>query len=158
MPSRWVPSTEAEIHLLTNLALGFNEFAEFAKERVRQTEAGLEKYHYVNRRKPRAGHYVDTIQQATYLNGHLVGGVDVRGAARAKGDSIHSWIYTTSFLGHMLELTGAAPHDIPITDDAGNVVAVVSHPGFTRRPHFVPGILSAVSAMGVKVRGKVVAT
>lgn len=153
MPSRWVPNTEGEQILLQNLAAGFNDFGEFVRQRVREVEHGLERYH---RRDVRT-RYVNTINQATYLNGELVGGVDVRGGARARGDTIHTRVYTTSFLGHMLEITGAQPHEIGFAvgmPEGGDFLVTIHHPGFTRRPHFVPGLLSAVSQVGVKMRGK----
>lgn len=154
MPSRWVPDTEGEQILLEDLAAGANVFAEFVVERVKAIETSLEKYHFYSKTKPRSVRYRDTIRQATYLNGALVGGTDVRGGARPKGDSIHSRVYTTSFLGHMLELTGAKRHDIPIPIAPG-VFLVIDHPGFAARKHFVPGLLSAVSQVGAKMRGTV---
>lgn len=153
MPSRWVPSTQGEQELLANLAAGANDFAELVVERVKAIETGIERYHFQSRTKPRVGHYRDTIKQATYLNGELVGGTDVRGGARPRGDTIHSRVYTTSFLGHMLELTGAKRHDIPIPVAPG-VFLVIDHPGFAARKHFVPGLLSAVSLVGATMRGK----
>jgi hypothetical protein len=153
MPSRWVPSSTGEEQLLGSLAAGANAFGELVVDRVKAVERGLERYHFQSAKHPRNVHYVDTINQATYLNGELVGGVDVQGAARPKGDTIHSRVYTTSFLGHMLELTGAKPHEIPIPVGPG-VFIIVDHPGFTRRPHFVPGLFSAVGLAGVTMRGK----
>lgn len=153
MPSRWVPSTDGEQQLLAGLAAGANEFGEFVVTRVKEVERGLERYHFQSRTHPRTVHYVDTIRQGTYLNGELVGGTDVAGAARPRGDTIHSRVYTTSFLGHMLELTGAKPHEIPIPVAPG-VFLIVDHPGFRRRPHFVPGLLSAVGEVGARMRGK----
>lgn len=153
MPSRWVPSTEGEQILLANLAAGANVFGEFVVERVKAIETSLEKYHFVSAKHPRTEHYRDTIKQATYLNGALVGGTDVRGGARPRGDTIHTRVYTTSFLGHMLELTGAKRHDIPIPIGPGLFI-VVDHPGFAARKHFVPGLFSAVSQVGAKMAGK----
>lgn len=153
MPTGWVPNSEGEAQLLNGLAAGFDNFAEYVRQRVREIESGLERYHRADVKT----RYVDTIKQATYLNGVLVGGQDVSGGAQARG-VIHSRVYTTSFLGHMLEITGAAPHDIGLAvgmPAGGSFIATIHHPGFTRRPHFVPGLLSAASEAGVKIRGKV---
>lgn len=153
MPDRWVPDTQGEQAVLEDLAAGFDSFAQLVEDNVKAVERGIERYHFQSRTKPRTVHYVDTIRHATYLNGELVGGTDVRGAARPKGDSIHARVYTTSFLGHMLELTGAARHDIPIPIGPG-VFLIIDHPGFAARKHFVPGLLMSVSQVGARMAGK----
>jgi hypothetical protein len=154
MPTRWVPNSEGETQLLASLAAGADDFGEFVRQRVREVESGLEKYHRADQKT----RYVDTIQQATYLNGALVGGSAVRGVGNVGRTPIRTVVYTSSFLGHMLEITGAAPHDIGMVlsgaaGEAGTLINV-SHPGFTRRPHFIPGLLSAVSQVGAKMRGR----
>lgn len=150
MPSRWEPSTKGEEELLVQLSQGANRFADLVVDRVKAIETGLERYTFHGRRP--AGHYRDTITQGTYLNGVLIGGRDVAGAARPRGDTIHSRVYTTSFLGHLLEVTGAQPHLIP-RSIVPRWRVPPGHPGFVRRPHFIPGLLSAVSEAGVKMRG-----
>ena len=162
MPDRWVPDTAGEQALLEGLAAGFDAFAELVVERVKTIERGHERYHFrpghnpFARKPPRGGNvpYLSTIGHATYLNGVLVGGTNVRGGARPKGDSIHARVYSTSFLGHMLELTGAKAHEIPIPiSDTAEII--VHHPGFHARPHFVPGLLSAVGQVGATMAAKV---
>jgi hypothetical protein len=153
MPTRWVPNTAGEAQLLAGLAAGANDFGEYVRQRVREVESGLERYHRAGQRT----RYVDTILQATYLNGELVGGSAVRGVGNVGRTPIRSVVYTSSFLGHMLEITGAKPHDIGLAvgmPEGGDFLVTLHHPGFTRRPHFVPGLLSAVTEVGAKMRGK----
>jgi hypothetical protein len=153
MPTRWVPNSEGEAQLLAGLAAGADDFGEYVRQRVREVESGLERYHRADVKT----RYVDTILQATYLNGELIGGSAVRGVGNVGRTPIRTVVYTASFLGHMLEITGAAPHDIGLsvgTPEGGSFIATLHHPGFTRRPHFIPGLLSAVSQVGAKMRGK----
>jgi len=136
----WVPDDDGNRQLMAGLAAGLDEFAGYVAARVRQVEGGLERYTFGGN-----VHYRDTITHTTWLNGEIVGsGHEVRGGARSGHGPIHSRVYTASFLGHMLEVTGASPH----------VVGGRHHPGFAHRPHFVPGLLSAASQAGVKMRGK----
>src|ERR1035437_2199288 len=152
MANEWVPNPAGEQAILNGLATGFSAFADLVVQRVKDVERGLERYHFQSAKHQSSIHYVDTIVQATYLNGTLVEGIDVQGASGSTGE-IHSWVYTSSFLGHMLELTGAAPHEIPIPVGPG-VFIIVDHPGFSRRPHFVPGLFMAAAEAGATIRGK----
>lgn len=111
-------------------------------------------------RRSVAGHYRDTIASTTYLKGRVIDGSEVQasGFDPAGGSDLHSIIYSASSVAHLLELTGAKPHDIPNQHIGRNGVAyfVTSHhPGFARHPHFVPGLLASAEAVGVEMRGKV---
>jgi hypothetical protein len=144
MADRWIPNKEGEQALLAELAAGASNFANYVVEQVKEVEGGKERSTFGGRT-----HYRDTITQTTYLNGAVVSGRELAGIGASRS-SIRSIVYTGSFLGHMLEITGAKPHDIVTAKGE-----VIHHPGFNRRPHFVPGLLRAVSQVGAKMRGHV---
>lgn len=87
--------------------------------------------------------YRKTIRRATFVRGKQIGGKPVRGVSRPS--DIVAYVYTSSFLARWLEL-GTAPHYQPRRR--------IHHPGAGRRPHFIPGMLSALSEAGPTIGGR----
>ena len=147
MADAWVPDLEGQAQVLAQFVAGFDAFAGIVVERVRQVETSKERFTFKGNVP-----YRNTITHSTYVGSEVIAGRHLSNIAPETNPmrAIRSFVYTASFLGHMLELTGAKPHDIPKADGT-----VEHHPGFNRRPHFVPGLLAAASEVGVAMRGKV---
>jgi len=160
MPRGWIPDKAGQAVFIESLAQGFDGFAEKVVENVK----GLAPYGIGvhpprgKKRPPLILHYRNTIRASTYLNGRLIAGRNVRARGfRRNAAQIQSIVYTSfTPFGHMFELTGAKPHDIPIPIMRGGFTTtiIVRHPGISRRPHFVPGLLTAASEAGASIRGR----
>lgn len=150
----WVPYKEGEEELMILLASGLHEFAIHAADAV-ATEAPPS-----SKRPDRPIPYQRSIRASTYLRGQLFSGYDVANV-RDQRRKLYSVIYTTSRLGHFLEF-GTLPHPMDFIAVPGKGVfhRRWQHPGAGRRPHFVKGVLKAMSrvqsemAAGMKL-GKV---
>lgn len=158
-----MPDTAGQQRVIEQLADGFDGFAQSVVERVKPLAPwgiGLHPPPPSRKRRPITVHYRNTIRATTFLQGQRIAGLDVKaGGFNPDRSVIQSIIYTPSFLGHMLELTGAGPHDIPIPISGGRTIAgftlIIHHPGFKPRPHFIPGLLSAASDAGASMRGRI---
>lgn len=156
----WTDDKQGQQAILEDLGYGLDGFAQ-ESARVIASLAPVGTGFHTRHGRVRLGHYKDTIHASTYVNGSRISGQDITAAGFTPAKAtLHSIVYTDSSLGHMLEITGAGPHEIPIGQSSsvvGKFYNVVHHPGFTRRPHFAPGILAAAAraAEFFKVRGRV---
>lgn len=128
------PGQEA---LLRSIADGLHEFA---NEVVAEVRAAAPPH---TSKRPRA--YRESIRATTYLRGEVIAGETLTLIDQRR--EIYSIVYTSSSLGHMLEF-GTKPHIIPTLLTHGHITyRNWRHPGAQRRPHFVPGLLSARSRL-----------
>ena len=79
-------------------------------------------------------------------------GQPIRGKGVQSKAQIWTVIYTTSPLGHLLEL-GTQAHDIVIEEDlsrgpVAQRTRTIHHPGSRRFPHFWPGLASVLPRAG----------
>jgi hypothetical protein len=130
--------------LLLQLANGFAEFGEECAGAISQ----LAPFH--------TGRYRRSIKATTFLEGGIYSGQPIRGAGIKSNAQLWTVIYTTSKLGHLLEL-GTQARDVESksgklmvwNDDYGSGAAMKVHqPGTARRPHFWPGFASVVPRAG----------
>ena len=129
--------------LLMQLAKGFARFSNAAADAI-------------SRVAPGEGRYASSIKATTFLEGGIYDGEPVRGMGIQSKAQIWSVVYTTSKLGHLLEL-GTAPRDVVSptgklmvwNDKYGSGAAYKVHqPGMARRPHFWPGFASVIGQAG----------
>ena len=140
---------EGNAALLAQLATGFAEFGEEAARTIAQTAPS------------KTGRYRRTFHATTFLDNRIVSGPAIRGKGIKSNAQLWTAIYTTSPLGHLLEL-GTAAHDIPVTVAHGPFAErIIHHPGSRRYPHFWIGFTSVLARAGsiiagaAKVRGRV---
>ena len=138
------PDGNAE--LLMALAKGFVKFSNAAADAI-------------SRAAPGQGRYASTIKATTFLEGGIYGGEPVRGSGIQSKAQLWSVVYTTSKLGHLLEL-GTAQRDVVSptgklmvwNDKYGSGAAYKVHqPGMARRPHFWPGFASVIGQAGTLI-------
>jgi hypothetical protein len=137
--------TDGNEELLKQLATGFAAFGNAAADAI-------------SRLAPEnTGRYAGSIKSTTFLEGGIFAGEPVRGKGIQSKAQIWTVIYTTSKLGHLLEL-GTGPRDVtakgklmvwaPSKYGPGGSARTVHQPGHTRRPHFFPGFASVVGKAG----------
>lgn len=163
MPDRVVENKAGMDALLRDVGDGMAGFADLVAARIKPLAPFGSGIHLPRSRKRIIfTHYRDSIQSATYVNGQLHAGHAVRASAfRPGAGEVRSIVYTTfTPLGHIYEVTGAGPHDIPISisSHGRTFKVVVHHPGVLKRPHFVPGLLAAANDSGTAMRGKMLAS
>lgn len=132
--------------LLHQLAAGFDKFGEEVASAIAE------------RAPKNTGRYARTIKSTTFLENGIYRGEAIRGTGVQSKAQIWVIVYTTSKLGHLLELgTGGrwVPKDGPnaklmVWDDKyGSGAAFRVHqPGMTRRPHFWPGLAAVLPRVG----------
>lgn len=170
MPATFVRSLAGEEIVNRGIANGINDFAARVRDEVRAVTAQVmvrysTGFHTRGKgRPPRIGHYRDTIYFVTYLNGQRFDGEEAKATGFSPNPTrnvpVKAMVYSDSSLAHMLELTGARPHDIPIGSPFGSPAGpfhgtfIVKHPGFTRRPHFVPGLFAVAGEVPSHMAGK----
>lgn len=130
--------------LLAQIARGFDAFSNAAADAI-------------SRLAPEnTGRYAGGIKATTFLENGVFAGEPIRGAGVQSKAQIWSIIYTTSPLGHLLEL-GTAPRDVVspngklmVWDDKyGSGAAYKVHqPGMARHPHFWQGFASVLPRIG----------
>jgi hypothetical protein len=140
MSFRLDPDGDAE--LLLQLARGFSEFGEEAAGSISQIA-------------PRnTGRYARSIKATTFLEGGIYSGQPIRGRGVQSKAQIWTVIYTTSKLGHLLEL-GTSDRDVTSPTGKlmvwpadkygpGGAARAVHQPAMARRPHFWPGFAATL--------------
>lgn len=133
--------------LLVQLANGFAEFGEEAAGAISQIAP------------KNSGRYRASIKATTFLDNRVVSGAPIRGTGIQSKAQIWTVIYTTSPLGHLLEL-GTRARDVPKEAHGllmvwgpdkygpGGAARKVHQPGTARQPHFWPGFASVIGRAG----------